>query len=163
MIIFMKDISPTIEELSSMTSQELKESWYERVSWRKWTTIIRRISSPVQKIVAKIQEINPDYLLYDALFPKNPDWISCWIRDFLQKILEIYVKQIQDWNMLMNDQIQAILKILEGYNYLSIMNYFRDSQEKAWSHISLDDRVKVVNEEISRLKTLLKMYIARIS
>lgn len=133
---------------------------------RRWEdeeeSIIRKIQLAPQKVVAKLEEISPETIISDAIFPpklKANDY-SLFAGYFLQQVLDVYISRIQSTWLLMDDDIQWIIEILEFYHYQTIQSYILelpDSQagnnlsmknSQLLKKITLDDRVKTISEVV---------------
>ncbi len=158
-------------ELSWMTDEELEATGFKRSTWKHWAISIKRVQS-VTRAVAEIQELYPESLIEEAIFPPNPkaNDFSLFAGYFLEQVLGQYIPRIQSSGLLRDTEIEWIIEILEYYNYLRIRDYlgtlwFLNPDDKLSmknsqlaEKIDLDDRIKIISDVVGRLKSQLESW-----
>jgi len=164
----MDNKTPTHDELIWMNDDQLAVHWYMRTILRGWAMTIKRIQELPREAVAKLEEVNPDELLHDVVFPNT--WVHPHLQlssYFLREILWRYTYTIEQRRMLKTDEITQIVDILYDCNFLWIENYVRDVPSSAdddliarsVSQIKVYDTAKIINNSVSVVRTKLEQYL----
>lgn len=162
----MDNKTPTHDELLWMKDPELLALWYKRKKLAWWAVAIQKIQEWPRNVVAKLEEIHPESLIHDAVFPpkSKANDFSLFAGYFLEQVLGQYIPRIQSPWLLRDSEIQEIIDALEYYNYLRIRDYlgtlwFLDPASKLSmknsqlaEKIELDDRIKIISDVLGRLK-----------